>query len=104
MKLIFSREFYNDFKGVIDYIKQDNPPAAQAFARKVLAKIKLLKDHPELGKVIDDPRLKGIRILIIGNYIVLYEIDAMKDNVLIHGFFHGARDFPSIYKEVSELE
>ena len=102
MNLSFSREFYNDFNDVIDYIKRDNPQAAKAFARKVLAKIRLLKDHPELGKVIDDPRLKGIRILIIGNYIVLYEIDIKKDNALIHGFCHGARDYPSIYKEVSE--
>ena len=102
MNLIFSREFYNDFNDVIDYIKRDNPLAARNFARKVLDRIKLLKDHPELGKEIDDPRLKGIRILIIGNYIVLYEIDTKKDNVLIHGFCHGARDYPSIYKEVSK--
>jgi toxin ParE1/3/4 len=97
MRLIFSEEFYNDFQNVIDYIKLDSPQAAHSFAKKVMEKIRLLKKFPEMGKQIDDPRLSGILMLIIGNYLVLYEIKTEDNVVYLHRFFHGARDYPNLF-------
>lgn len=102
MKLIFSQEFVDDFSASIEYIKIDSPHAAKVFARKVYEKIKLLKKFPEIGKALDEPNLESIRILIIGNYLVLYEIKSDENAVYLHGFCHGARDYPNVYKELKK--
>lgn len=53
-----------------------------------------------MGKVADDPRLQGIRILVIGNYLVLYEVKSDQNVVYLHGFCHAARDYPNIFKKL----
>ncbi|MBN2008311.1 type II toxin-antitoxin system RelE/ParE family toxin [candidate division KSB1 bacterium] len=100
IELIYTREFINDFQETVNFIKKDKPSAAKRFALNVNQKIKLLKSHPELGRSIDDKRLKEIRALIIGNYIVLYEIDKNEAKIYLHGFCNGARDYATIYKEL----
>ena len=97
MRLIFSQDLYNDFQNVINYIKLDSPQTAHNFANKIMEKIKLLKKFPEMGKQIDDPRLSWIRMFIIGNYLVLYEIQTEENVVHLHRFFHGARDYPNLF-------
>ena len=57
----------------------------------------LLKRFPEMGKQIADPRFSGIRMLIIGNYLVLYEIQTEENVVHLHRFFHGVRDYPKLF-------
>lgn len=100
MNLIYSEQFLQDLGAVLEYIKKDNPQAARAFKQKILEKARLLKKYPELGKNIDDPRLPGIRILIIGNYLALYEIKKDEQAVHLHTFCHGARDYPNLYKRL----
>jgi len=97
MRLIFSEDFYNDFKNVVEYIKLDSPQSARSFANNIMEKIKLLKKNPEMEKKSDDPRLAGFRLLIIGNYLVLYEIKVEENVVYLHRFFHGARDYPNLF-------
>jgi toxin ParE1/3/4 len=97
MRLIFSEDFYIDLQNIIEYIKLDSPRSARSFANKIMEKIKLLKKNPEMGKESDDPRLAGTRLLIIGNYLVLYEIKAEDNVVYLHRFFHGARDYPNLF-------
>lgn len=97
MRLIFSEEFYDDFRSVIEYIKLDSPQSAQNLAKKVMEKIKILKRNPEIGTQANDPRLEGIRSVIIGNYLVLYEIKSEAQVVYLHRFFHGARDYPNLF-------
>jgi addiction module RelE/StbE family toxin len=98
MKLVYSEEFYNDFQNVIEYIKLDNPKAARNFAEKVINRIKQLKKHPEMGRQVDDPRLEGIRLLVVGNYLVLYEVKTGENAIYLHGFCHGARDYPNVFR------
>ena len=50
-----------------------------------------------MGKQIDDPHLPGIRMLIIGNYLVLFEIQTKENVVHLHRFFHGGRDYPNLF-------
>ncbi len=96
-KLIISAEFADDLITTIEYIEKENLNAAKIFERNVRKKIKHLKKFPEMGKLIDDPRLKSIRILIIGNYLVLYEVISHNKLVYLHRFFHGARDYPNLF-------
>jgi len=98
MKLVYSEEFYNDFQNVIEYIKLDNPKAARDFAKKVIDRIKQLKKHPKMGQQVDDPRLEGIRLLVIDNYLTLYEVKSQENAIFLHGFCHGARDYPNVFR------
>ena len=100
IRLIYTEEFTNSFLETIEYIKQENPNAAKIFARKVIDKIKLLKKFPEIGKQSDDFRLTGIRLLIIGNYLILYEDKQEEKLIYLHLFCHGVRDYPNIFKDL----
>jgi len=99
-KLVFSPEFMNNLTETIEYIKRDSVDAAKIFHRNVRKKITLLKKFPEMGRTADDPRLRGIRILVIGNYLVLYEVITNESAIYLHGFCHGARDYPNIFKNL----
>ncbi|MFQ5637309.1 MAG: type II toxin-antitoxin system RelE/ParE family toxin [bacterium] len=100
LKLVYSEEFIEGVTETIEYIKKDSPQAAKIFERTVRKKIRLLKKFPKIGKILDDPRLKAIRILIIGNYLVLYEIISDEELIYLHAFCHGARDYPNIFKKI----
>ncbi|MBC8182822.1 type II toxin-antitoxin system RelE/ParE family toxin [candidate division KSB1 bacterium] len=100
VRLIYTEEFTNSFLETIEYIKQESPNSAKLFARKVSDKIKLLKTFPEIGKQSEDFRLAGIRILIIGNYLILYEYIQKEKLVYLHLFCHGARDYQNIFKDL----
>ena len=102
MKLLYSKEFLNDLTNAIEYIQRDSPQAAKSFARKIHDKIKLLKKNPEIGKALEEVGLTGFRLLIIGNYLVLYEIQLDENLVYLHGFCHGARDYPMIYRNLNK--
>jgi addiction module RelE/StbE family toxin len=100
MKLYYSKEFVDDFLATVEYIKRENPQAARTFTKRINEKIKLLKKNPEMGKVLDEPELEGIRLLITGNYLVFYEMEPNENVIYLHGFCHGARDYPTIYKDL----
>ena len=101
LKLIYSKEFLDDLLETVDFIKEDNYRASKIFENNVRKRIKQLKKFPEMGKKADDSRLFGIRILIIGNYLVLYEVDYNKNSIYLHGFCHGARDYPNLFKKIN---
>ncbi|MFQ6114897.1 MAG: type II toxin-antitoxin system RelE/ParE family toxin [bacterium] len=100
LKLVYSKESMDDLAEIVEYIKKDSLNAAKIFEHNLRKKIKLLKQFPEMGKVADDPRLQGIRILVIGNYLVLYEVESDQNVVYLHGFCHGARDYPNMFKKL----
>ena len=95
-KLVYTREFVDGLTECIDYIKKDSLAAAKIFEINVRKKVKLLKEFPEIGKIHDDPRLKGIRVLTIGNYLVLYEVIQDEKLIFLHVFSNGARDYHSL--------
>jgi len=101
MKLIYTEEFTNSFLEKIKYIKQESPCAAKIFAWKVHDKIKLLKKYSEIGKKPDCYRLESIRLLIIGNYLILHEVKQKEKLIWLHLFCHGARDYPNIFKNLA---
>ena len=101
LKLVYSKEFAEDLREVVEHIKKDSLRAAKIFESNVRKRTRPLKEFPEMGKIPGDFRLGGIRILVIGNYLVLYEVKSEDNQVYLHGFCHGARDYASIFKELN---
>jgi len=60
-----------DLIGIVAYIAEDNPDAAQKLKDEIEAKAAELPNHPKLYKA--SQRVRGTRELVIGkNYLVLY--------------------------------
>jgi plasmid stabilization system protein ParE len=100
-KLIYSQDYLDGLRETVEYIKKDSSRAAKIFAHKVREKVRMLKQFPEMGQAATDKRLEGIRILVVGNYLVLYEAIHGQKSVHLHVFCHGARDYPNLYKDLS---
>jgi len=78
---------------IFDYIAKDRSTATVSLLDKLDQTISQLADHPELGVVPKDDRLKrrGYRMLIIENYLVFYVIKF--ETIQIRRIIHGARKY-----------
>lgn len=75
MKVVYTPESIEDLNRLRDFIKTENPDAAQRTAGLLLEGVKKLKQFPQIGiEVSQAPNPKLIRDLILGNYIVRYLI------------------------------
>lgn len=92
MRLSWSRRAHHDVDAIEDYIAQDNPVAALEVRDKIEAQVKLLRQHPRLGRV---GRVKGTRELVISGlpYIVIYVIQ--RSGIQIARLLHGAQQWPN---------
>lgn len=80
-----------DLLGIVSYIADDNPDAAQALKDEIEDKADKLPDHPKLYK--PSVRVDGLRELIVrSNYIVLYRDSP--ELVEIVNVVHARRQWP----------
>ena len=78
----------DDYRGIWHFIARDNPDAADAFLRKIDAKLKLYATHPQMGT--DRSRLgRGLRSFPVGSYLVFYR--TASDGIELVRVLHGAR-------------
>ncbi len=86
-----------DLYGIFDYIKNDNPDAAELLIEKIDRQILQLGSNPKLGKIPEDIYLrnKGYRILIVEKYLIFYVI---KEHIQIRRVLYGYRNYASILK------
>lgn len=78
-----------DIRSIWRNIAHDNEPAADALLRRMLNKADLAATQPEMG--VARPELSPTaRILIEGNYILIYE--STDHGILVVAVVHGGRD------------
>jgi len=80
-----------DLEDIFAYIEKDRPRAAVSLLENFDHTISKLSDHPGMGVVPKDDRLKrlGYRMLIIENYLVFYVVKV--GAIQIRRIIHGAR-------------
>lgn len=91
MKLIFDEKALVDLENIYNWIAKDNPAAAKAVVERLFASTEHLASFPQMGHVGRDdgtfewvvPRLP---------YIVIYEVYAERDEVIVTAVVHGAQD------------
>jgi toxin ParE1/3/4 len=88
MRLIWSRRALQSLAEIRDYIAQDNPDAAQATARRLLAASELLLSFPGLGRLID---AGGERLYLVAGTPYLLRYFRSHDTVAIIDVIHGRR-------------
>lgn len=75
------------------YLEARNPDAAERFLARLREAQRHLARFAELGFEPDAPPVPGVRRLIVGQYVIDYEI---ADGVVILAIRHGRQHDPSI--------
>jgi toxin ParE1/3/4 len=93
IRIAFTRRAKLDLDELIAYIGEENPKAAVTIASRIRERIRLLREHPEIGR---RGRWPGTRELVVDRtpYIVAYRIDTGRTRVEILRILHGAQEWP----------
>lgn len=84
-----------DLRAIGQYIGKDNPTQAKSFGKELQGKIKLLAQHPELGRTGRPGLPDYVRELVVHpNYIVFYRVQAEARTVQILRVKHVAQRMP----------
>lgn len=80
-----------DLIEAFNYIKQDNPPAAESVLDRIINLTDQLDKHPKMGR---EGRLPMTRELIIPNtpFFIVYRMAGSEVHIL--SLIHGSRDWP----------
>lgn len=94
--VVWSRDAHNDFRGIIEYIAQDNPAAAENVADRIDQTIQGLAHAPTGRK----GRVTGTYEKVVHSmpYIIAYALgDEPKghETITILRVIHGARHWPA---------
>jgi addiction module RelE/StbE family toxin len=91
MQIRWSPAAADDFSHIIEYIRQENPSAAQRIAKTIYESAASLRVFPYKGRT---GRVEGTRELPLPRlpFIVIYRI--VEDTVEIANVVHGAQKWP----------
>ena len=93
-KVDISPRARNDFLEIIDYIREDNPNAAERFGNDLLNHTELLADFPHIGTTVR-PR-SGVRKVLHTPVRIYYRVNEERKVVEILHFWHAARREPDL--------
>ena len=92
-KVVWTRTAQEDLEEIGDYIANDSLSYARKVVKELIARVKILKTHPLIGRVIPErPDHPNQRELIEGNYRIMYKIEEAE--VFILRVLHSFRRFP----------
>jgi toxin ParE1/3/4 len=89
MKVRFAPSARSQFLAGLEYIRGDNPLAAQALLAKVTKSLRRLTSYPQSGRKIPELPELAHRELIVAPYRFFYRVD--KTVVWIVAVWHGAQ-------------
>jgi plasmid stabilization system protein ParE len=84
-RLLFTSSATRDLRRLRDFIAEHDPAAAQRAGKRLGRTIRLLRDQPALGKVVED--LPDVRELVAGDHVVRYRLS--EGRVVILRVWHG---------------
>lgn len=90
-KILLGEKFVQDVQDANEYQVRTNPDAVRAMKDKIEKRIELLRDFPELGKLIDVEHGDEMRLLIFEHHLILYKI--RKDTIYIERFLNEKQDY-----------
>jgi toxin ParE1/3/4 len=96
-ELFVSRRAEEELREIWRHIAADNPAAADRLLLRIDGKLQLLRDFPGIGTLRDDIR-PGLRMLVEGYYLLLYEHDAANDAVELVSVIDGRRDLSTVFQ------
>ena len=92
-----SPDFTQDVDEAVSYFANTlgSPRAAADLLDGLDAEVARIREYPELRPYSQDPRLasRGYRKSVIGNFVLLYRVDAQRELVRLVHLFYGGRDY-----------
>jgi plasmid stabilization system protein ParE len=95
-KIIRSQQARDDLRDIVTFIAEDNRPIAESFGFRLMAKVDLLTQFPEIGRRVPEEQDENIREIILPPYRIIYRVLAENHVVAIARVWHGARGEPEI--------
>ena len=91
MRVIIRESAYDDLERIHAWIEKDRPRSADSVIDRILESTEQLDRFPYIGRI---GRAPGTYELVVPDlpYIVVYQVNADDDVVIVIGVFHGAQD------------
>ena len=91
-----AREATDDLRGLWDYVATGSGSTATAdrLIDRLIERIDLLAQFPEMGRRRDDDLRPGLRTSPVGQYVLIYRVEG--PDVTILRVLHGMRDLPAL--------
>jgi toxin ParE1/3/4 len=94
LRVRISHPAESDLGGIIDYLAERNPSAAQKFIGQFLERCDLLALNPLLGETCQSTMGEWRMISLQSSYIIFYSVEP--DRIEIARVIHGARDWQAM--------
>jgi plasmid stabilization system protein ParE len=91
-KILFTEDALVDLEIILDYIRADNPAAADRFGTALLNHVEVLQSFPRIGALV--PTRPGVRKLLHTPVRVYYRVRENQRLIEILHFWHVAREQP----------
>ena len=101
MKIEWAEPAISDLQHVRDYIVKDSKYYAARFVSKIIGRIDVLPDFPEMGREVTEADDKSIRELIYQKYRIMYRVE--KERILILAIIYGSRDLSTVQTKPWEI-
>ena len=95
-QIIWSEQARDDLQSIVLFIAQDNPTVAESFGYRLMSKVDLLAQFPQIGRIVPEENDETIRKIIFRPYRIIYKVLAEKQIIGIARIWHAARGEPEI--------
>lgn len=95
-ELFVSRRAEDELRQIWRTIAAESPSAADRLLLRIADKLEVLRHFPGIGSTRDDIS-PGARMLVEGNYLLLYEHDRDADAVELIAVVDGRRDLSGLF-------
>lgn len=100
-KIIWSHQARDDLQSIVLFIARDNPRIAESFGYRLMSKVDVLAQFPQLGRVVPEENDETIREVILRPYRIIYKVLADRQLIGVARIWHGARGEPEIPSQLS---
>ena len=95
-RIIWTSSAREDLKAVVQYIKSDNPKAAESFGLRLIKEAESVAEFPRSGRMVPELSDPLIREVICNPYRIVYRMDEQNQTIYIVRVWHSARGHPQV--------
>ena len=81
----------NDINEIYDFIAKDSKFYAKNVVEAIRKKVKIVKKHPKIGRIIPEINIENYREIFQWNYRIMYKI--VGEDIYILSIYHSAISF-----------
>jgi toxin ParE1/3/4 len=71
-----------------DFIAEESPAAARRVVQDLFDRVEALAEHPLLGRCLSEDVDPNLRRLVIGSYVIVYQVNDARQTVSIAALRH----------------